>query len=256
MSVYKRGKSGFYSYDFWLGGIRFLGNTEAKNKKDAESVERAAKGKAREDIGAKSRTGNEPLIMRIAAGRYWQEVGQHHAGSATTYRDLERLVGYFGKDRRLDEIGDADVAALVAWRRKQTIKGRKGVATIAPATVNRSTTEVLKKIFTRAKRTWRYQFPLEPNWRDHRLKEPQERVRELHEGEGEALDTAVRADYAPWLEFARLTGLRRKETLIKWSAVKLVRQEHHDNGEGRQGGHDADHARSRRAPGAAQGPSP
>jgi hypothetical protein len=37
------------------------------------------------------------------------------------------------------------------------------------ATVNRSTTLVLKKIFTRAKRTWRNTFPVEPNWNDHFL---------------------------------------------------------------------------------------
>jgi integrase len=128
-------------------------------------------------------------------------------------------VRYFGKTKRLDAITDSDVAALVAWRRQQTVKGRKGEATIAPATVNRSTTEPLKKIFVRAKRTWRHQFPVEPNWRDHWLKEPQERVRELHAGEGEALDAAARGDFAPWLQFARLSGLRRAETLIRWSDV-------------------------------------
>ena len=41
---------------------------------------------------AERRTGNSPLLLRHAAGRYWDEVGQHHAGSATTFRDLERLV--------------------------------------------------------------------------------------------------------------------------------------------------------------------
>ena len=66
---------------------------------------------------------------------------------------------------------------------------------------------------------WRYQFPLEPNWREHRLKEPEGRVRELHAGEGEALDAAARAGYAPWIEFARLTGFRRAETLLRWQDV-------------------------------------
>src|SRR5208337_156759 len=225
MSVYKNPKSPFYTYDFQLDNRRFFGTTKAKSRKDAEAVERDLRAKARADIEAKKRTGNGPLTLDVAAGRYWQEVGQHHAGSDTTYRDLERLIKRLGKDKRLDQITDADVAALVAWRRGQTLKGRakdkhgQPVAPLAPATVNRSTTEVLKKLFTRAKRTWRYSFPLEPNWRDHWLKEPQERVRELHVGEGEALDAAAREDYAPWLAFARLTGLRRKETLIRWCDV-------------------------------------
>jgi integrase len=219
LSVYKRPDQQTFSYDFQIRGHRFSGNTEARNRKDAEAVERNLKVKAKADLDEVRRTGNGPLLLRHAAGRYWQEVGQHHAGSATTFRDLDRLVNRLGPDTRLDAITDADVAALVAWRRGQTIKGKKGRAEIAPATVNRSTLEPLKKIFTRAKRTWRYGFPLEPNWRDHWLKEPQERVRELHAGEGEALDAAARGDYAPWLAFARLTGLRRAETLLTWDCV-------------------------------------
>ena len=143
-------------------------------------------------------TGNGPLILDIAAGRYWLEVGQHHAGSDTTKRDLARLVERLGPTKRLDQITDADVSALVAWRRAQTIKGNKGKASKSlPATVNRSTLEPLKKLFTRAKRTWRYSFPLEPNWTSHRLNEPQERVRELHDGEETAMSEAMRGDYAP-----------------------------------------------------------
>lgn len=92
---------------------------------------------------------------------------------------------------------------------------------IAPATVNRSTTVVLKSLFSRAKRTWRCQLPLEPNWRDHWLEEPEERVRELHEHEADALDAAVRDDYAPWIEFVRLTGWRLNASLLRWSNVNL-----------------------------------
>jgi integrase len=124
-----------------------------------------------------------------------------------------------GKGKRLDEITDADVAALVAWRRAQTVHGRKGAPVIGPATVNRTTLVPLKAVFTRAKKTWRQQLPLEPNWHTHRLPQPEERVRELDTPEAEALDAAVREDYALWFEFARITGLRRNETLIKWTDV-------------------------------------
>lgn len=93
MSVYKRTDQQTFSYDFQIRGRRFSGNTEAKNRKDAESIERDLKAKARADIEAEKRTGNGPLLLRHAAGRYWQEVGQHHRDSAATYCDLERLVG-------------------------------------------------------------------------------------------------------------------------------------------------------------------
>jgi hypothetical protein len=228
VSVYKGTKSPFYAYDFEIRGHRFYGSTKATNKKDAEQVERRLKAKARADIEALKRTGNGPLTLDVAAGRYWTEVGQHHADSAASYRYLAKLVGFFGKDRRLDEITDADVAALVTWRRSQTLKGRAKtkagdlVAKVAPATVNRSAVEPLRKLFTRAKTTWRYQFPNEPNWRSHRLKEPEGRVRELDDNEEAALDAAMRSDYAPWIRFALLTGLRRAETLIRWSNVNWL----------------------------------
>lgn len=231
MSVYRPGKAGggaktaFYQYDFQVGGHRFFGTTKATSRREAEAVERELKARAKADLAELRKSGNAPLTFDAAAGRYWSEVGQHHANADATWTNLCRLVDYFGKTRRLDEVTDADMADLVAWRRAQTRWGRKvdaddkPMALISAATVNRSTVDLLKKIFNRAKRVWRMSFPAEPSWRDHRLDEPRERVRELDSDEGTALDEAVRDDYAPWLEFARLSGLRRQETLIRWSAV-------------------------------------
>lgn len=243
MSVYKQKNSAHYRYDFVVKGRRFFGVTEARNKKDALRIEGEMRAKAKADIQQEKQTGSGPLTLDAAAGRYWSEVGQHHANASTTWTDLERLLGRLGKDIRMDAVTDADVASLVSWRRAQTIKGRKKdkdgnpIPLIAPATVNRSTTILLKSIFTRAKRTWRYSFPHEPNWRDHMLKEPQERVRELDSNEAQALNDAFagkvavrqnkrqrkshRMDYALWFEFARLTGLRRNETLIRWKNVNI-----------------------------------
>jgi hypothetical protein len=126
-------------------------------------------------------------LLRHAPGRYWEEVGKHHRDRAGTWNALDLLTKYIGPDKRLDEITDAEVAGLVAWRRGHTAKG-KGKKALAPATVNRSAVEPLRKLFIRARVVWRCQFPREPLWRTHRLKEPVERVRELHASEAEALD--------------------------------------------------------------------
>jgi hypothetical protein len=48
-------------------------------------------------------------------------VGRHHAGKDNTWRDLSRLVDYFGPTRLLTEITDNDVARLVGWRRGHRI---------------------------------------------------------------------------------------------------------------------------------------
>jgi integrase len=175
------------------------------------------KAKAKVDMEAERRTGNGPLTLNEAAGRYWQEVGQHHRDRSGTWNALDLLTKHFGPDKRLDEITDGDVAGLVAWRRGHMAKRRNWP--IAPATVNRSVVEPLRKLFIRARVVWRYSFPREPLWRNHRLKEPTERVRELHASESAALNGALRQDFEPWFKFASATGLRLAETLITWDCV-------------------------------------
>jgi hypothetical protein len=88
------------------------------------------------------------------------------------------------------------------WRRGHRVRRNpkdkpEDCPLISNATVNRSTTEVCKKLFTRAKTAWGVRFTREPNWKAHFLSEPEERVRELVGDEAERLDAATRDDYAP-----------------------------------------------------------
>jgi integrase len=211
MSVYKPKGSPFYHFDFQRGGHRFHGSTGCTNRRDAEQIEEQERERAKQA----GKVSTDSLQLDAAAGRYWVEVGQHHAGAKDTWRDIARLVDHLGGTCRLSDITDSEVARLVAWRRGQTHRGRH----VSPATVNRSTTEVLKKLFTRAKTAWGARFDHEPNWKAHMLSEPQERVRELQDDEAAALDLSARADYAPFFAFAKATGLRLNECLLKWSEV-------------------------------------
>lgn len=164
------------------------------------------------------------LKLTHVIGRYWEEIGRHHAGHKNTWRDLCRLIDYFGPDRLLSEIGDDQVARLISWRRGHRIVRSKGAKVescpfVSPATVNRSTLEPLKKLFTRAKTAWGVKFEREPHWRTHVLPEPQERVRELVGDEGERLEAATRDDYLPFFAFADATGFQFKECFLRWSEV-------------------------------------
>jgi integrase len=171
------------------------------------------------------------MTFDLAAGRYWAEKGQYHRNHKDTKRQIAMLVKFFGPTKRLDEITDNDVTALVAWRRKQEIKRStkkkakdepakmEFAKTVSNSTVNRTALVPLKAIFTRARKTWKLHLPKEPDWTEHWLDMPDERVRMLDAHEAEALDASVRDDYADWFEFARITGLRRNETLIRWSNV-------------------------------------
>ncbi|WP_412550021.1 tyrosine-type recombinase/integrase [Sinorhizobium americanum] len=209
-----------------MHGHRFHGTTKARNKRDAETVERRLKESARRDVEQLRKTGNAPLTIDMAVGRYWTEKGQYRVARKQFFAALERLVLYFGKDKRLDEIDDEAITALVAYKRAQPRWGKSKlkhaqVKTLSNATINRETIQPLKSIFRRAKLMWGYYLPLEPHWKEHWLREPKERVRELHYHEQEALDRSVREDYLPWFMFLHLSGRRFKETLIRWSDVNM-----------------------------------
>jgi hypothetical protein len=64
--------------------------------------------------------------LSFTLGKYWTEIGQHHAGADNTWRDISRLVDYFGAAKLLTEVTDNDVARLVAWRRgHRVIRGQQ-----------------------------------------------------------------------------------------------------------------------------------
>jgi integrase len=232
MSVFKPKGSPYYHYDFQRRGRRFYGSTKRTDRRQAQAVERAERERAKHTSASIT---SASMTLDDAAGRYWHEVGQHHAGADNTERDLARLIEYFGAARQLDTITDDDVARLVAWRRGHRVIRNKedkpeNCRFISNATVNRSTTEVVKKLFTRAKRAWGLRFDREPDWRAHMLKEADERIRELHEDESERLNAAMREDYAPLFDFVRVTGQRKTEcyTLrwpeVDWSTRQITRK--------------------------------
>jgi integrase len=214
VSVYKDSRSPFWQFDFWWRGYRFHGSTKARTRREAEAVEHAKREKARLLV-AQTEAARTSLKLDDVAGRYWSEVGQHNTGARDTWRELARLIEYFGKDTLLTEISDGDIARMVAWRRGH--RSPNGPRLISPFTVN-ATTKTLRKLFTRAK-LWGVPFQHEPRWRDHVLKEPQERVRELAEHEATQLEAVTRDDLAPFFAFARASGLRLQECLLKWSEV-------------------------------------
>jgi integrase len=213
VSIFRKPRSPFWHFDFQLRGHRFHGSTKVTTKREADKVEAAEREKAKALVG-QIESARTSLRLDDIAGRYWIEVGQHHAGAANTECNLEMLLRFFGKDKFITEIVGDDVAKLVAWRRGHR---NHGSDLISPFTVNH-TTRQLRKLFTRAK-TWGVRFQHEPKWTKHLLPESLERVRELSDDEWDRIETATRDDYLPFIRFARATGLRLTECLLKWTEV-------------------------------------
>jgi len=161
------------------------------------------------------------LLIDDVAARLWEQSGQHDAAPDATSANLARLIEFFGKDKPLTEIDHGEARKMVAWRRSHRIKGRAHERLISNATVNRSTTKVLQRLFTFA-RAEGATFDHEPRWGDLMMKEPIERVRKLQDQEAAALDDAMRDDYAPFFAFVRASGLRQTECItLRWSEVNF-----------------------------------
>jgi integrase len=213
MSVFKDPRSPYWRFDFEYRGHRFYGSTKATTRRQAEAVERDEREKARARVAAQE-VARTSLKLDDVAGRYWQETGQYSAGARDIHVRLGVLIERLGKDMLITDITGDDVGRLVAWRRGH--KNRSG-RLISPFTVN-DTTAQLRTLFIRAK-AWGVRFEHEPEWRKFWLAEPRERVRELIGDEGERIEAATREDYAPFLTFAMVSGLRFSECFLRWSEV-------------------------------------
>lgn len=220
MSVFKRNSSPYYSYDFRLRGIRLSGPTYCQTRSDAERFEAAKKREVRERADAFR---NPDLPFSLAAERFYQEVGQFRSAPDNTFRSLAWLGAALGNRTPLRSITNSTVAELVAKRRDEGV---------SPSTVNRSVVEPLRNIMRRAETVWELQVP-RIDWKRHRLKEPQERVREASTAEEEKLLALVPVDYRPAIQFALLTGCRRGEIVgLTWPKVSFEAREFRITGKG------------------------
>jgi len=207
-------RSPFWQYRFQIRNRKFFGSTKKTTKREAEKVEAVERERARALI-AQTEHARTSLRLDDVAGRYWMEHGQHLAGT-NMWGWLGLVLEFFGKDKLITEITDDDVPKLVAWRRGHRLPNGKRL--ISPWTVNHTVT-MLRKLFTRCK-LWGVRFAHEPKWSKHLLPVPDERVRELSDDEADKLDAVMRDDYAPFFEFARVTGWRLNECLLRVSEVQ------------------------------------
>ncbi|WP_245330456.1 site-specific integrase [Bradyrhizobium sp. AS23.2] len=176
-----------------------------------------------------TRRAKASLAIDDVADRLWNHSAQYDSDTKATETNLARLIEYFGPSKPLTEIDHQAAKDMVAWRRSQRVKRRgkrtkeqeQALPLVSNATVNRSATKVLQRLFTFAK-TEKVSFENEPEWDKLLLDEPVERVRELQDHEGEAFDGAMRADYEPFFDLVRASGMRMKECVtLRWAQVNF-----------------------------------
>jgi len=134
MALYKRGKT--WWMNFWFDGIHVQKTTKCKNKRDAETVERAYQTQL-----AKGEVGIEPKkkipTFRQAVKDYLAFLNVEHSQKPSTYKrykhDSTVMLQYFG-DTPVNRISLEMVEKFKIWRSNQ--KGKRTKRKLEPATLN------------------------------------------------------------------------------------------------------------------------
>lgn len=203
----KRGE--YWHYDFQIRGNRFCGSTQISERREAERW--LAQFKEERSIELAELAGTKPLSFAGAATRWWNDRGQNRKDSSDIARFIEWLQGEIGPKTAILTIDNNLIAQLVAKRRASGVSN---------GTVNRSVTEPLRAILRYAEFIGQKVKPIA--WRQLKLAEAAERVREMGPEEEEKLFAHLRLDYHPIVRFLLATGIRRAEACyLEWKDVDL-----------------------------------
>lgn len=207
--IYRREGDDTFTYDVVIRGHRFCGSTGCTERRAAErwiTTFRAEKRTAIEQL-----SGTAPMNFGAASTRWWNERGQHRKDAKGLEGYLALLQTRVGMKTMLAAIDDNTVTQLVALRRADGV---------TPSTVNRSMTELLRAILTRA-RLWKQKVqPID--WKAHKLKEPEGIVREASAAEEATAFSHLRQDLHPITRFLIVTGWRRAEACaLRWYDVNF-----------------------------------
>lgn len=161
MAIYKRGQVWWMNFQF--NGKRIQESTKCKNKRDAETVERAYRTQlAKGEVGIIDKPDAPNFEMAMKDYLAWAEV--EHAKKPNTlrsYKSTSRALCAFFAQTKIDEIGSGDVEKFKQWRSKQKCQPRSEVkstkksdkkkpktklSTLKPATINRELA-LLKIVF-------------------------------------------------------------------------------------------------------------
>lgn len=233
MSVYKPAKSRFYAYDFQFKGRRFHGSTGMETLRKAEAFER----KERERVALGLPAASDRLTLDVAAGRWWQEVGQHRASARILHHRLAIAVRLIGPQTPLEEVDTKTIARAIERRRGETytrgfdvprkpcgaIAKRGAVVkaeryTLSNDTVNSDIIKRIRPILNRAENVWQVKGLQKIDWKTLALPEAETDIRHFSDPYQQAWADACGPTERFALELLLAYGLRFGELFFKPSA--------------------------------------
>lgn len=234
MSVYQRGDSPWWHYDFKYKGKRYTGSTGVETRRKAEAVER----KIRQDVSLGLYGSAAAMTLDEAAGRWWSEIGKDLAtgkvrklaapgtgrrapGSlpvSDVERRLEILLRLLGPETRLVDLNTDKISRAIEKRRGETYQkapDRPGRPArrypVSNATVNADIIMSLRRIMTRAETVWGVAPMPKIDWKALRLREPEPEIRIYSAAQRQAWSDQCDPIAAKALEYLLRYGLRLSE---------------------------------------------
>lgn len=203
-TVYKRRKADgtfaeVFTADIWINGAKFSRSTHCRVRREAEKQAAEEEAKIRQALARK----HEPLTIDTMMGRYWRDHAKKLPSAKSVKYHIERLLEIMGRDKPLEQMGNADVNRYVTTRSKMPV---------SPATINREL-DVLCSAYMMARDRWEH--PVRPiRWKDHRFPASDHReitltVEEARRAIG--LLAPRSRDMADAVELTIYTGVRKNE---------------------------------------------
>jgi hypothetical protein len=156
------------------------------------------------ELAARKTTISGALTFNAALDKFWTEVGQCYTGTykQTVWKALAWLLeeSGIGGNTLIADIGPNKITEAIARRRGNGVSN---------ATVNRTVTELLRRLFKRARDKWQQEVQ-KIEWKEYLLDEPKERVRALKTHEETALIGVMRYDYLAAVRFKLKSGFRKR----------------------------------------------
>jgi len=186
MTVYLPKNSRFWHYDFQSKGQRYHGSSGEPTKRKAEAVER----RIRSEVAQGTFGDGANMTWDDAAGRWWQEVGQHRASARQLEHRLAIALRLIGPTTRIHSTTTRSISVAIEKRRGETYaRARDKPATagqpakkatqrtLKNATVNADVAKPLQRVLNRARKVWEVKGLPEIDWGELALPEPETELR-------------------------------------------------------------------------------
>lgn len=219
MSVYKPGKGRYWHYDFVFQRRRYTGSTGATTEskaKVAEARKREAAGR-----GELDRPARDIQTLGQAATTWWTTKSDKKSADQLLVR-VTLAVELVGRNKPVNEVTFADIAAAIQKRRGRLVRGK---TVPANATINRDLIATLRPTIALARELLNdgrspVPFP-EIRWGKLALKEPAPKPKGLSGRDVEAIIAALPDHLHDFVRFQARYGCRIGEMFFHPNAVDV-----------------------------------